>query len=93
MTVEFDSITVNDEHEGALSGDAEYDLSAYVQGLKVGLTDKSHRGRSCVGCDIPSPGLDDVSEGETSRTFTPEAKLLSKYPIHCRFQFSPSGKK
>ena len=41
VTVKFDSITVNDDHEGALSGDAEYDLSAYVQGLKVGLTDKS----------------------------------------------------
>ena len=43
MTVKFDSITVNDDHEGALSGDAEYDLTAYVQGVKVGLTDKSHR--------------------------------------------------
>ena len=41
VTVKFDSITVNDDHEGALSGDAEYDLSAYVQGLKIGLTDKS----------------------------------------------------
>ena len=28
MTVKFDSITVNDDHEGALSGDAEYDLTA-----------------------------------------------------------------
>ena len=41
VTVVFDSITVNNEHEGALSGDAEYDLTAYVQGVKVGLTDKS----------------------------------------------------
>ena len=62
VTVKFDSITVNDDHEGALSGDAEYDLSAYVQGLKVGLTDKSIN-TICVGC-TPSHSLYDVSEGD-----------------------------
>ena len=63
VTVKFDSITVNDDHEGALSGDAEYDLSAYVQGLKIGLTDKS-LSTICVGC-APSHSLYDVSEGDT----------------------------
>jgi hypothetical protein len=77
VTVVFDSITVNEDHEGALSGDAEYDLTAYVQGLKVGLTDKSPS-TVCVGCD-PSPGLYDVSEGETIE-FTPDARVTVEIP-------------
>ena len=79
VTVKFDSITVNDGHEGALSGDAEYDLSAYVQGLKIGLTDKSHRGSLCAGCDIPPHGLGDVSEGETV-TFDPGTEVTVEIP-------------
>jgi len=54
-TVTFNSITVNDKHEGALSGDGEYDLAAYVQGRIVRLTDASG----------PGAGLMDVSNGET----------------------------
>src|SRR5262245_54152334 len=37
VKVQFDSITVYEDHEGPLSGDAEYDLTAYVQGVKVEL--------------------------------------------------------
>lgn len=77
VTVVFDSITVNEDHEGALSGDAEYDLTAYVQGVKVGLTDKS-LSTICVGCD-PSPGLYDVSPGETIG-FTPDARVTIEIP-------------
>ncbi len=77
VTVVFDSIRVHEDHEGGLSGDAEYDLSVYVQGVKVGLTDKS-LSTICVGCD-PSPGLYDVSEGETIG-FTPEARITVEIP-------------
>jgi hypothetical protein len=67
------------EHEGALSGDAEYDLTAYVQGVKVGLTDKSHRGSNVAGLDIPPHGLGDVSEGETV-TFDPDTEVTVEIP-------------
>jgi hypothetical protein len=55
VKVTFDSMTVHNDHEGALSGDGEYDIAAYVQGIKVGLTDASG----------PGDGLWDVSSGET----------------------------
>jgi hypothetical protein len=55
IKVTFDSMTVHNDHEGALSGDGEYDIAAYVQGIKVGLTDASG----------PGDGLWDVSSGET----------------------------
>jgi hypothetical protein len=55
IKVTFDSMTVHNDHEGALSGDGEYDIAAYVQGIKVGLTDASG----------PGDGLWDVSNGET----------------------------
>jgi Ca2+-binding RTX toxin-like protein len=54
-TVTFNSITVHNNHEGAFSGDGEYDLAAYVQGKKVDLTAASG----------PGAGLNDVSNGET----------------------------
>ena len=53
--VTFNSITVHNKHEGAVSGDGEYDLVAYVQGKKVDLTHASG----------PGAGLNDVSKGET----------------------------
>ena len=77
VTVVFDSITVNEDHEGALSGDAEYDLTAYVQGVKVGLTNKT-LSTICAGCD-PSPGLYDVRQGETIE-FTPDARVTVEIP-------------
>ena len=67
MTVVCDSIRVHEDHEGALSGDAEYDLTAYVQGVKVGLTDKSLSGTICVGMRFHLVDYMMLVEGETSR--------------------------
>jgi hypothetical protein len=60
----FDSMQVKDNHEGELSGDGEYDISAYAQGKRVGLTDASG----------PGAGLWDVSNGETV-TFDPGTEV------------------
>jgi hypothetical protein len=81
VTVVFDSITVNEDHEGALSGDAGYDLTAYVQGVKVGLTDKSYPGGApyAYSGTLPPVGLGDVSEGETIE-FNPEARVTVEIP-------------
>jgi hypothetical protein len=38
VKVTFDSITIHNDHEGAASGDGEFDLSAFVQGKRVDLT-------------------------------------------------------
>jgi hypothetical protein len=54
--VKFDQITVHNDHEGALSGDGEYELFAYVHGLLVDLTKLSQ---------WRDAGLTDVSSGET----------------------------
>ena len=64
VTVKFDSITVNDNHELTRFGNAEIDISAFVQGIIVDLTDASTRGEIHTG-DMPHTGLGDSSEGET----------------------------
>jgi hypothetical protein len=69
IKVTFDSMTVHNDHEGALSGDGEYDIAAYVQGIKVGLTDASG----------PGDGLWDVSNGETV-TFDPGTEVTVDIP-------------
>jgi hypothetical protein len=69
VKVVFDSMTVHNDHEGALSGDGEYDIAAYVQGIKVGLTDASG----------PGDGLWDVSSGE-SVTFDPGTEVTVDIP-------------
>jgi hypothetical protein len=69
IKVTFDSMTVHNDHEGALSGDGEYDIAAYVQGIKVGLTDASG----------PGDGLWDVSNGETV-TFDPGTEVTIDTP-------------
>ena len=56
VTVRFNDIRVNNDHEGALSGDGEYDLKAYVHGILVDLTKLS---------TWRDAGLTDVSSGET----------------------------
>ena len=68
VAVTFNSITVHDKHEGALSGDGEYDLAAYVQGRKVGLTDASVGG-----------GLSDVGNGDTIN-FKPGSQIITELP-------------
>lgn len=69
VRVVFDSMTVHKDHEGALSGDGEYDIAVYVQGIKVGLTDASG----------PGDGLWDVSSGETV-TFDPGTEVTVDIP-------------
>ena len=65
VTVTFDSITVNDNHEGLFSGDGEYNLAAYVQGIKVGLSDASEQS-NCAGLSCTEgPALLDINSGET----------------------------
>ena len=64
VTVRFDSITVNDNHEVTRFGNAEIDISAFVQGIRVDLTGASARGEVHTG-DMPHTGLGDASEGET----------------------------
>jgi hypothetical protein len=69
VKVTFDSMAVHNDHEGALSGDGEYDIAVYVQGIKVGLTDASG----------PGDGLWDVSSGETV-TFNPGTEVTVAIP-------------
>lgn len=64
VTVSFESVKVHNTHEGAFSGDGEYDLAVYVQGQKVVLTDPN----------APGQGLWDVSDEETV-TFSPSKEI------------------
>ena len=59
VKVTFTSVTVHNPHEGTFSGDGEYDLSVYVHGKLVSLTDMSRK--------AGGSGLWDVSTGETVR--------------------------
>ena len=66
VKVTFDTMPVHEDHEGVGSGDGEYDIIAYVQGIKVGLTDASYNRDLCAGWWCNTGGaLLDVSEGET----------------------------
>jgi hypothetical protein len=79
VTVRFDSITVRDNHEYSRYNNAEYDLSAFVQGIRIPLTDRSFVG-ICGGAGDPLPcGLGDASEGETI-TFTPGTEVTVYLP-------------
>jgi len=82
LKVVFDSMTVHNTHEGLFSGDGEYNIVAYVQGIKVPLTDLSKGGDKgpafCAGfgCGV---GLRDISKGETV-TFKPGAEATVNLP-------------
>jgi hypothetical protein len=79
VKVTFDTMIVNDDHEGTFSGDGEYDVAAYVQGIKILLSDKSG----------PGSGLWDVSSGETVYfdegteviLQTPKPRLISIFTV------------
>jgi hypothetical protein len=73
VKVTFDSVTVHNSHEGSLSGDGEYDLSAYVHGKLVSLTDMSRK--------TGASGLWDVSSGETVR-FPPGSEVTVDIEKH-----------
>ena len=78
MTVRFDSIYVVSNHEYT-SSSAEYDLSAFVQGIRIPLTDRSFEG-ICGGAGEPPPcGLGDASQGETVY-FTPGTEVTVSLP-------------
>jgi hypothetical protein len=82
VTVVFDSITVHDDHEGLLSGDGEYDLDAYVQGVKISLTDASIPPGVVYTATKSTPpfGLGDISEGETVH-FNPGTEITLYLPV------------
>ena len=65
VTVTFDSITVNENHETTSYNNAEYDISALVQGIRVDLTESSSTIIRFGGPEMPRDGLGDASEGET----------------------------
>ena len=79
ITVRFDSITVDENHETTSYNNAEYDLSAFVQGIRVDLTDYSTGGGIWVGTEMPPFGLGDASEGETIY-FDPGAEVTVYLP-------------
>ena len=66
VKVTFSSVTVHNDHEGFASGDGENDLSAYVHGKLVSLTDMSRK--------TGASGLWDVSSGETV-SFPPGSEI------------------
>jgi hypothetical protein len=79
ITVRFDSITVHDNHEYFSSSNGEYDLSAFVQGNRIDLTDYSTGGAITFGGEMPKFGLGDASEGETIY-FDPGAEVTVYLP-------------
>ena len=59
---------------------SEYDLNAFVQGIKVGLTDASYTTDLCAGWGCNSrPALLDVSQGETLY-FKPDTEVILDLP-------------
>jgi hypothetical protein len=67
VKVTFDSITVKNDREGYLSGDGEFDLSAFVQGKRVDLTGGS------------SNRIWDAQEGKTYQ-FNPGTEITVLLP-------------
>jgi hypothetical protein len=77
----FEDIQVRNTKEGALSGDGEYDLSVYILGKLVSLTDLS---RSAGGA-----GLSDVSKYETVKF--PKKEIIVEIPKNIRFSIFTVG--
>ena len=82
IKVKFDSIKIQETHDPGIltsQSDGEYDLYAFVQGVPIGLTDRSFDG-ICGGSGDPLPcGLGDVSHGETVY-FSPLAEITVDIP-------------
>ena len=67
VKVTFYWLKAHNDHDGLARGSGEWDMAAFVQGIKVPLTDKSWTG-ICGGVmhDTPPPcGLGDIDGGET----------------------------
>jgi hypothetical protein len=72
----FYNIQVHNDHDGLSRGDGEWDLAAFVQGIKVPLTEKSCRTNYITTAgSVPPCGLGDV-EGGTSQIFADLGKPL-----------------
>lgn len=77
VKVTFYWLQVHNDHDGTLRGSGEWDMAAFVQGIKVPLTDKSWTG-ICGGAmhDTPPPcGLGDIDGGD-SVTFSDQGKPI-----------------
>jgi len=77
VKVTFYWMQVHNDHDGLLRGSGEWDVAAFVQGIKVPLTDKSWTG-ICGGAmhDTPPPcGLGDIDGGD-SVAFSDQGKPL-----------------
>ena len=83
IKVKFDSIKVQETHDPGIftpQGDGEYDLYAFVQGVPIGLTDRSFDGICGYSGGGPPPcGLGDISHGETAY-FSPLAEVTVDIP-------------
>jgi hypothetical protein len=72
----FYNIRVNNDHDGLSRGDGEWDLAAFVQGIKVPLTEKSCRTNYITTAgSVPPCGLGDI-EGGTDAIFADLGKPL-----------------
>ena len=72
----FYNIKVHNDHDGLSRGDGEWDLAAFVQGIKVPLTEKSCRTNYITTAgSVPPCGLGDI-EGGTSALFADLGKPL-----------------
>jgi hypothetical protein len=72
----FYNIKVHNDHDGLSRGDGEWDLAAFVQGIKVPLTEKSCRTNYITNAgSVPPCGLGDI-EGGTSALFADLGKPL-----------------
>lgn len=80
--LELEDIRIYNTHEGALSGDGEYDLYIYVHGKLFSLTDLSRKSGGY--------GLRDVSKDETVK-FAPGTKILVDVPVNIRLSVFTVG--
>jgi hypothetical protein len=72
----FYNIKVHNDHDGTFRGDGEWDLAAFVQGIKVPLTEKSCRETIITSAgSVPPCGLGSI-EGGTSAVFADFDKPL-----------------
>jgi hypothetical protein len=67
VTVTFYNIRVHNDHDTLLRGDGEWDLAAFVQGIKVPLTEKSCRTNALTtGDSVADCGLGSIEGGTTA---------------------------
>jgi hypothetical protein len=72
----FYNIRVHNDHDGLTRGNGEWDLAAFVQGIKVPLTEKSCRTNYITTAgSVPPCGLGDI-EGGTDAIFADLGKPL-----------------